>query len=1284
MKTGKVFTLVIFFSILIIMSLLVFAEDSKQASDFQSNGDLIEGWYWLRDSALQNYAEWTFDNIPLGPEEITVQINALATDRPSGGGGFDAKFLLYYSRRGEGDIPLTYIPPQTVTLENVSSPEDPLGYSCQGQVTIPASTIPAASRISLKIKRDSAQDNHIAFKEESIVLLTDATHPPYVDPSANDDDFQGATPIQSGTCTGSLGEEDEEGNRDDLDYYSIDLEEGQQITLQLTIPGNAQYGISLLNPNRNSLGSSITQKDIKTLDYVANSTGTWYIKIHRSSGEGEYQLFVDIQDQNDAEKGQDAGDSYQGAITISPPGGTFTGLLKAGDDLDYYSIDLEEGQQITLQLTVPGNASYSISLLNPNHASRGSSITQREIKTLDYVADSTGTWYIRVHRFSGEGEYQLVVDIQDQNDAENGQDAGDSYQGAIPISTGTITGLLKAGDNDDYYSINLEEGQQITLQLTIPGNAQYGILLLNPNRNSLGSSEIITENDTKTLSYVANSSGTWYIKIHRSSGEGEYQLVVNSFTDDSGGGDNNSPVISSLDANQDSVEINHNADITCNANDQDGDTLTFDWTVNGEIEIAEGEPSSLTWNAPNTAGTYTITCTVSDGRGGEDSESVSITVTEPSDDDNNDNGNDNIGEVNYRIEITTGTRVAAGTDANVYITLYDRDGLDSGEILLDNPGVNDFEIGDTNTFLVTAINIEDLDYIIIRHDNSGNYSGWYVDEIQVSNEEINKEWTFLPDQWLATDEPPDYQTQGRFYLEYSFSSFDSHFTTSGGTGEFTVTSPSSDFQWTAESDASWIQIDSGGNGPGNKTLSFSVQNNTSEEERVGHITVENKIHTITQAATIEFNLNLSNQGRTLNSNLPIFVSADEVDPEIDLDGDEINQQWENDAMEFINPNFELDEHENWRLEHPNDHHVVNFVRVFPYPTKDNKRYILFVYCVTWSRDYGRGGITEHNGDVERVIMAWKITEPEGKHLELKKVFTSAHGSETNHSGVWDAWNRTCNIGIVKYWPDETFCASLEFPDQILKLQCSEGKHAIYPTADCCESVTLAAGIGDEDCGGGEAWRFECFNAGEPDHYLIDDLDNPSSWEGLSEAKRSSLTNLFSFEQVWSGRKEHSNKFCGGLEYDSDSPGPIGNKLEGIPEELTNKLTWDMATYQIKVKTSKLGTLPQGEGTDANVYIELFGRKSNANLYTSGEFLLDNSGDDDFQRGETNTFTAIGKEIGELEYITLRHDNSGVGAGWHCDNIVVKNQTTDREWTIPVNAWLEKQGNINPFMTLYPQ
>jgi len=86
-----------------------------------------------------------------------------------------------------------------------------------------------------------------------------------------------------------------------------------------------------------------------------------------------------------------------------------------------------------------------------------------------------------------------------------------------------------------------------------------------------------------------------------------------------------------------------------------------------------------------------------------------------------------------------------------------------------------------------------------------------------------------------------------------------------------------------------------------------------------------------------------------------------------------------------------------------------------------------------------------------------------------------------------------------------------------------------------------------------SWRFDCYNTGEPNHYLIDDLDNPSSWEGLSENKRITLTNLFSQEQVWSGRKQHTNSFCGGLAYDEDSPGPIGDKLRNLPDMLTDKL-----------------------------------------------------------------------------------------------------------------------------------
>ena len=90
---------------------------------------------------------------------------------------------------------------------------------------------------------------------------------------------------------------------------------------------------------------------------------------------------------------------------------------------------------------------------------------------------------------------------------------------------------------------------------------------------------------------------------------------------------NHDPVISNLTANPSSVDINQSSTISCTASDEDvGDTLTYTWTKNGGT--ISGSGSSITWTAPSTAGTYTITCTVFDGNGGEDSESVNIEVFE--------------------------------------------------------------------------------------------------------------------------------------------------------------------------------------------------------------------------------------------------------------------------------------------------------------------------------------------------------------------------------------------------------------------------------------------------------------------------------------------------------------------------------------------------------------------------------------------------------------------------------------------------------------------------------
>jgi hypothetical protein len=150
---------------------------------------------------------------------------------------------------------------------------------------------------------------------------------------------------------------------------------------------------------------------------------------------------------------------------------------------------------------------------------------------------------------------------------------------------------------------------------------------------------VASDPDGDKLSYTWSASGnisgqgplvTWTVPA----APGDYTIAVKVI--DGKGGEataqltisvavNHPPVIDSLTAKPQKVKKAMTSTIECLASDPEGDKLSYTWSASGGN--ISGEGSVVSWVAPNTFGTYTITVTITDGRGGETTKSIDIVVT---------------------------------------------------------------------------------------------------------------------------------------------------------------------------------------------------------------------------------------------------------------------------------------------------------------------------------------------------------------------------------------------------------------------------------------------------------------------------------------------------------------------------------------------------------------------------------------------------------------------------------------------------------------------------------
>ncbi|PNJ80633.1 LOXHD1 isoform 11 [Pongo abelii] len=103
--------------------------------------------------------------------------------------------------------------------------------------------------------------------------------------------------------------------------------------------------------------------------------------------------------------------------------------------------------------------------------------------------------------------------------------------------------------------------------------------------------------------------------------------------------------------------------------------------------------------------------------------------------------------VKYEVIVTTGYESGAGTDANVFVTIFGANG-DTGKRELKQKMRNLFERGSTDRFFLETLELGELRKVRLEHDSSGYCSGWLVEKVEVTNTSTGVATIFNCGRWL--------------------------------------------------------------------------------------------------------------------------------------------------------------------------------------------------------------------------------------------------------------------------------------------------------------------------------------------------------------------------------------------------------------------------------------------------------------------------------------------------------------------------------------------------------
>jgi hypothetical protein len=351
-----------------------------------------------------------------------------------------------------------------------------------------------------------------------------------------------SAPLGSLTAGGSATGNIEIGG--DADVFAVTLVAGRTYIFDLKgSPGGggtlSDTYLTLLNSsggyltgNSNANGSNDSQ-----VIFTAATTGTYYLSAAAdySTLTGTYTLFASAGFVDDY---RDRYDDTVEALGSLAPGGSRTGTLEIGGDIDVFAITLTAGRTYTFDLKgAPGGGgtltdSY-MTLLNASggYLTGNSNAAGTNDSRIVYTATTTGTFYLTAAADYSNltGSYTLSADsgyIDDYRDTY-----ADTLETLGAVSPGTSkTGNIEIGGDVDVFAISLTAGRTYTFDLKgAPGGggtlSDTYLTLLNASGGYLtGNSNAAGTNDSRIV-YTATTTGTFYL-----SAAADYSNLTGTYT----------------------------------------------------------------------------------------------------------------------------------------------------------------------------------------------------------------------------------------------------------------------------------------------------------------------------------------------------------------------------------------------------------------------------------------------------------------------------------------------------------------------------------------------------------------------------------------------------------------------------------------------------------------------------------------------------------------------------------------------------------------------------------